>query len=437
MFWRRRSNDFEWHKYVRTTIKLRREDRRRRLDDMKGAAARGLKDAGSYGVTSTIGWLDVLIRYLGTPVVWLGQAVRVIGRALAQMLRIGLRYACSIMASAARLMQHDYARKAVLLTAAFLALVALGRLTAGNFDGFTQGLLVGASVLVLLLVIPPVLTRHGPTVADWLRPRVSWLAARVGRLSLPRPPPRLVARAVAGVLVLAFAGGAFWLGYRSTEQLPDLSALTTASLPAITKQPTLVGRAIVMSGDSFRIAGRTVQLAGIEAPEAGQRCGARRRRWRCGTAARNALRALVKGKTVHCALRSDRKGSGHSVGNCQIAGNDVAAELVSKGHVFSEPGLFATYGRLEMDARNAKAGIWRDGLAERPGEYRARLWERAKRRAPSGCPIKGYVRRGKRLYVTPWEPGYRRTRVRQRRGGRWFCNEAEAIAAGWQPKDRS
>jgi hypothetical protein len=65
------------------------------------------------------------------------------------------------------------------------------------------------------------------------------------------------------------------------------------------------------------------------------------------------------------------------------------------------------------------------------------MWEAAKKAAPSGCPIKGHVARGERIYVVPWAPSYARTRVRESRGGRWFCNENEAVAAGWKPTDRS
>ena len=47
MFGRRKSNDgFEWHKYVRTTIKLRREQRRQRIVDARRAAAHQAGEAG-------------------------------------------------------------------------------------------------------------------------------------------------------------------------------------------------------------------------------------------------------------------------------------------------------------------------------------------------------------------------------------------------------
>ena len=39
--WRRRSEGFEWHKYVRTTIALRREHRREKAEEIKRSAAEG------------------------------------------------------------------------------------------------------------------------------------------------------------------------------------------------------------------------------------------------------------------------------------------------------------------------------------------------------------------------------------------------------------
>ena len=123
-------------------------------------------------------------------------------------------------------------------------------------------------------------------------------------------------------------------------------------------------------------------------------------------------------------------------GTIVIDGKDVAADLTARGHVFAESGLFSAYGRHEQDARNAKLGIWR-GTSERPSEYRARLWETAKKTAPDGCPIKGHVSAGERVYVVPWSPTYGRVKVQADRGGRWFCSEQEAQAAGWKSVTRS
>jgi hypothetical protein len=128
--------------------------------------------------------------------------------------------------------------------------------------------------------------------------------------------------------------------------------------------------------------------------------------------------------------------NGQALGSCKIGDRDIAAELVRGGHVFAETGLFSSYGTLEQEARAAKLGVW-GGDAERPTDYRAHKWQDAKREAPDGCPIKGGVKRGQRIYVLPWSREYASTRVSAGRGERWFCSESEAQAAGWKPADRS
>src|SRR5262245_5745248 len=45
--WRKKPEEFEWHRYVRTTIKVRRENRRRRIEDAKHAAAERMNAAGA------------------------------------------------------------------------------------------------------------------------------------------------------------------------------------------------------------------------------------------------------------------------------------------------------------------------------------------------------------------------------------------------------
>jgi len=53
---------------------------------------------------------------------------------------------------------------------------------------------------------------------------------------------------------------------------------------------------------------------------------------------------------------------------------------------------------------------------------------------PSGaCLIKGNVSlRGERIYHLPGCRYYGPTKVDPARGERWFCSEADAIAAGWR-----
>ena len=69
--WRRKSDGFEWHEHVRTTIRIRREDRRRRIDDARNLAAEGLSSAGRAGVAAGSSGLN----FLGQSAKRLGEAI--------------------------------------------------------------------------------------------------------------------------------------------------------------------------------------------------------------------------------------------------------------------------------------------------------------------------------------------------------------------------
>ena len=256
--------------------------------------------------------------------------------------------------------------------------------------------------------------------------------------------PRSIGQATAGVAALLIVGGGIWwltpgtgsVNSGSWFSLPDLGlSETTKSITKLSPfaNETLSGRASAISGDTLTLSGKVIKLGGVEAPELAQRCrDARRRRWRCGTAARTALGRLVAAKTVTCSITTRDNSKRVMTGRCKVGDRDLGERLVSRGHVFASGGFYASYGSAERDARRAKRGIWR-GSAQKPADYRTATWDRAKRRAPGGCPIKGRVRRGAKIYVLPWAANYRRVQVRTRRGERWFCSESEALAAGWQP----
>jgi hypothetical protein len=50
-----------------------------------------------------------------------------------------------------------------------------------------------------------------------------------------------------------------------------------------------------------------------------------------------------------------------------------------------------------------------------------------------GCLIKGNIgSKGERIYHPPGCKYYAATVIDPKRGERWFCSEAEAVAAGWR-----
>jgi len=385
--WRRRNDGFEWHKHVRTTIRLKRADRRRRIDGARLAAADGLKGAG----------------------------------------RVSVEVGSSGLSLAGK-----WARAAIdALQAGFVRLIeaippAWSRVRAMTRDGLTVAwrLAVAAS---------------GRAVA-WISARRTALPSlpRIAVPSLPSLPSvdgaRLASTVVAVLIAASTVLGGAWLLWWGATRLASASGLFAQ---------TIEGRAVATTGDVLRIGDTKIRLAGIEAPDLSQICSRPGdRRWRCGAAAQVALARAVRGAAVSCTL-SGSDASGRSLGTCSVKSEDIAEGLVREGHVFAEPGLFSRYASQEEEARAEKAGLWR-GEAERPAEYRAKVaermahaWEKAKQTAPGGCPIKGRIASGRRYYVLPGTVDYHRIRIRTRRGERWFCSEEEAVAAGWKRAPRS
>ena len=99
-----------------------------------------------------------------------------------------------------------------------------------------------------------------------------------------------------------------------------------------------------------------------------------------------------------------------------------------------------TYTAEEREARQARRGVFAADN-QPPWEYRAAKWEGARETAGADrartCPIKGNVsRKGERVYHLPWQRDYARTKIDERAGERWFCDEAQATRAGWRKAAR-
>lgn len=188
----------------------------------------------------------------------------------------------------------------------------------------------------------------------------------------------------------------------------------------------------VIDGDTIEIAGNRVRLEGIDAPETGQMCEtARGEMWDCGNAATRVLVSLTQQRRVECKAQALDK-YGRVLAICFAGGLNVNAEMVKRGFAWA----FVKYSKLyvaeEAVARQMKAGIWQ-GAAVPAWDHRAGRWAGAASQAPQGCAIKGNVSRSGLIYHMPWSPWYQRVAMAPERGTRWFCTEAEAMAAGWRP----
>ena len=385
--WRKKSEGFEWQEYVRTTILVRRADRQKRLDDARLAALAAVKDTADRGIEAGKEQVQAVRQGAAD---FMRNAGRAAGNAA-----IGGAYAAAGLAKFLGAAARDAAKK----------------------------------VPVVKISVPPRLKSSGAIAAMYLAdvPR-RW---RIAKKYLP---------------ATAAAAGAVWVFGNVLTPEPgsvQTANITTGSIKRIASTEAspdtnseLRGRASAVSGSVLRVKSTEVRLVGIEAPDPAQPCfKANGKRWSCAETATQALGRLVRGRKIACELSNPDKGT-VPLAHCRVGEIDIAAELVKEGHVFASEGYFRTYGSEEDAARTAKLGIWQ-GQNDRPSVWRARVWAEAKRTAPDGCPIKGFVRSQSRIYAMPWSEDYDQRNIKTVKGERWFCTEDEARAAGFRALSRS
>lgn len=490
--WRKRNDGFEWREYVRTTILVRRKQRRDRIGEAGRAAVDNIKEAGQRGAAvgaegaKAVGRGAVNLghqgavkgaagaKVVGRGALHYGQEAARLGVVGAQagyakvrdglpvagnyLQRVGagilyaLAYAWAVLrtvvgiaadyltpllAPVGRVLRQPPIRLALLIAGAVALLAGIIRFYANGLVRDTWIVLLIGIVLLGALA----LANSSVLMPEWLATRVGSASARL-RQSLGAVAGNPLAQKALAALVLAVVvGTAIYAWSPSSETVTSRSTRSSLAATAArddrraASSDAIEGIGTAVSGDTLRVAGKTVRLDGIEAPLAQQSCvDARGRPWACGQSAQQALARLLRSRRVSCDLSGTT--GGRSTGTCRAGGRDIAAELVSSGHVFASSGLFAAYRGQEREARDGKLGIW-VGETLRPSQFRDQRWEEARRAAPDGCPIKGNVRGGRRLYVVPWARGYEGMKVVRSRGERWFCSEQEAQDAGFEPAERS
>ena len=196
----------------------------------------------------------------------------------------------------------------------------------------------------------------------------------------------------------------------------------------------LSGSARIIDGDTIEVAGERIRLLDIDAPETAQRCTrADGAVYECGASATAALASLTEGARVRC-IADGKDRYGRLLATCiaerRSGPVEINRSMVALGWAVRYDARSA-YLAEELDAAKARRGLWA-GSFEQPRAYRSGRWTTARTEAPDGCPIKGNVSSNGRIYHTPWSRHYNRTRIDTTRGERWFCSEAEALAAGWR-----
>ncbi len=189
----------------------------------------------------------------------------------------------------------------------------------------------------------------------------------------------------------------------------------------------------VIDGDTFDVSGQRVRIHGIDAPEVDQTCSdADGRVWPCGAFVKEEVSRRYQGAATNCeVIEQDRYG--RRVAKCFVDGRDVGGSIVADGWAQAYREYSMDYDLAEKSAQVLGLGLWASTM-QTPSAYRAdqRAPTAAQAVPDANCFIKGNISGSGQIYHMPHNRDYDNTRIDETRGERWFCNEAEAEAAGWR-----
>ena len=117
----------------------------------------------------------------------------------------------------------------------------------------------------------------------------------------------------------------------------------------------------VLDGDTLELAGRVIDLVGIDAPAFGQLCRRGGVEVDCGMIARTQLLDLTAGATVSCDLAGAVVRAGWpTIAACQVGGYDLSEGMLHTGWALAPPDdpVSQRYASVQAGARDARRGLW-------------------------------------------------------------------------------
>lgn len=121
---------------------------------------------------------------------------------------------------------------------------------------------------------------------------------------------------------------------------------------------TLTGASRIIDGDSLEVAGKKIDLQGVDAPELGQTCSWPNKEIDCGLIAKSALMDLTAGTAVVCEVEAEVPG-GNALGVCRAAGYDLAEGMAHTGWAMATDDAPRRYKTAMLGAQNAGRALWK------------------------------------------------------------------------------
>ena len=145
----------------------------------------------------------------------------------------------------------------------------------------------------------------------------------------------------------------------------------------------VVGRALVIDGDTLEMGAVQIHLSGIDAPELGQRCSIggdvlakNSATYPCGEQAAAALAERIGGDPIACEIVAPAAAE-IVMAVCRLNDEDLGAWLVRSGWARAYPRSVSPYLADEQEAQAGLAGIWRGDFLD-PWDWRQQRAEKAR-----------------------------------------------------------
>lgn len=147
-------------------------------------------------------------------------------------------------------------------------------------------------------------------------------------------------------------------------------AVLLAALPAAAQQVIRGPIERIADGDTLTVAGQTIRLWGIDAPELRQDCTRDGSSYPCGEVARSVMAGLIGESRLACSVR-DRDRYRRVVAVCTTSGGaEVNRMMVRAGWAVDYRQYSrGAYADDEAEARRSMRGLW-GGRFEPPAEWR-------------------------------------------------------------------
>ncbi len=120
---------------------------------------------------------------------------------------------------------------------------------------------------------------------------------------------------------------------------------------------TIIGKAIIVDGDTLKIGINKIRLHGIDSPELEQKCLIKEKEWNCGKKAAESLFNLANLKEITCESNNKDRYNRY-IAICYINALNINKWMVKNGWAIAYRYYSLDYINDEEIAKMNKSGIW-------------------------------------------------------------------------------